>query len=46
MRPSPAIAFPSRPDSNDGLDAIRGVITGTLLSLLAFWLPLTLLLTH
>jgi len=35
---------PRRDD--DALDAIRGIIMGTLLSLAAFWMPLAIALTH
>ena len=30
----------------DPLDAIRGIIMGTLLSLITFWMPLAIALTH
>ncbi len=36
-----------RPSGDDGaLDAIRGIIVGTLVSVLAFWLPLAIALTR
>lgn len=31
---------------DDPLDAIRGIIMGTLLSILVFWMPLAIALTH
>lgn len=39
---------PRRPkgDSDDALDAIRGIIIGTLLSMLGFWLPLAIALAR
>jgi hypothetical protein len=43
-----AITPPQRPkgDSDDALDAIRGIIVGTLLSMLGFWLPLAIALAR
>jgi hypothetical protein len=32
--------------SDDPLDAMRGILFGTLLSMLGFWLPLVLFLTR
>lgn len=36
----------SKGDSDDALDAIRGIIIGTLLSMLGFWLPLAIALAR
>jgi len=37
---------PQPPREEDALDAIRGVIAGTVLSVLGFWLPLAIVLAH
>jgi hypothetical protein len=43
----PDVGFSPRPvRDKDALDAIRGVIAGTVLSVLGFWLPLAVYLTH
>ncbi|MDQ2915993.1 MAG: hypothetical protein M3R40_02330 [Pseudomonadota bacterium] len=43
----PPGGFWRRPSGDDGaLDAIRGIIVGTLVSVLAFWLPLAIALTR
>jgi len=43
-----AITPPRQPkcDSDDALDAIRGIIVGMLLSIVRFWLPLAIALAR
>lgn len=36
----------SAPPADDQLDAIRGILFGTLLSVVGFWLPLAVALTY
>ena len=43
----PTAKFLRRPYvDDDPLDAIRGIIMGTLVSMLMFWMPLAIALTH
>ena len=40
------VAFSGQPNAdNDSLDAVRGIIACTLISVLVFWLPLAFALT-
>jgi hypothetical protein len=41
-----ATGFARGQDDRDPLDAIRGIMMGTLLSVLAFWMPLAIALTR
>ena len=41
-----ATGFARRLVDDDPLDAIRGIMMGTLLSILAFWIPLAITLTR
>jgi len=41
-----ATRYARRQGDEDPLDAIRGIMMGTLLSILAFWMPLAISLTR